>query len=80
MSVGHVLPWWAWLLVAWLAADAVFVIAWTMRARVRERDAVEPRFPGGQIADDLTPLDDLTRLDELAPRPIAANRRSRTAP
>lgn len=68
------LPWWAWLLVAWLAADAVFVIAWTMRARVRERDAVEPRFRGEPSARDLTPLDDR------APRPIAARRRSSTAP
>jgi hypothetical protein len=26
-------PWWVWLIVAWLSADAVFVLAWTMRAR-----------------------------------------------
>lgn len=39
------LPWWGWLIVAWLAADLVFVLAWTMRGRIREREALEARFP-----------------------------------
>jgi hypothetical protein len=35
------MAWWAWLILAWLAADCAFVLAWTMRARLRERDAIE---------------------------------------
>lgn len=73
MTVEHLLPWWAWLFVAWLSADAVFVIAWTMRARLRERDALEARFPVEPSPRALAPL------DELAPRPVATNRRSSSA-
>jgi hypothetical protein len=27
------IAWWCWLVVAWLAADGAFVVAWTLRPR-----------------------------------------------
>lgn len=66
------MPWWGWAILAWIAFDAIFAIAWTMRARVRERDAIERRFDqdlpvdaGDDPAADEGPLDRLP----LDPRP-----------
>lgn len=71
-----VMAWWGWLIVAWLAADCVFVIAWTRRVRLRDPDDLDA-IREVALADDDEGEEEGEHVGALTPPPAARDRRAR---